>query len=80
MIFQKGFPLETTLDEIEGWLKGKGAIENIQMRRNFQKNFKVIQINFIIPPGGNVFDHVLKRRYMKTQTKQYNSKCYSYTF
>ncbi|CDQ57780.1 unnamed protein product [Oncorhynchus mykiss] len=39
-VYIKGFPLETTLDEIEGWLKGKGVIENIQMRRNFQKNFK----------------------------------------
>ncbi|XP_014028707.1 lupus La protein homolog B [Salmo salar] len=39
-VYIKGFPLETTLDEIEGWLKGKGDIENIQMRRNLQKNFK----------------------------------------
>uniref|UniRef100_A0A3P9AGW5 Small RNA binding exonuclease protection factor La n=1 Tax=Esox lucius TaxID=8010 RepID=A0A3P9AGW5_ESOLU len=39
-VYIKGFPLETTLDEIEAWLKGKGPIENIQMRRNLQKNFK----------------------------------------
>uniref|UniRef100_A0A8C7FMJ8 Small RNA binding exonuclease protection factor La n=1 Tax=Oncorhynchus kisutch TaxID=8019 RepID=A0A8C7FMJ8_ONCKI len=39
-VYIKGFPLETTLDEIDGWLKGKGVIENIQMRRNLQKKFK----------------------------------------
>ncbi|KAL0963823.1 hypothetical protein UPYG_G00314090 [Umbra pygmaea] len=39
-VYIKGFPLDTTLDEIEGWLNGKGVIENIQMRRNLEKNFK----------------------------------------
>lgn len=38
---QKGFPLETTLDEVQEWLNGKGNIENIQMRRNLQRQFKV---------------------------------------
>ncbi|KAJ8416838.1 hypothetical protein AAFF_G00327160 [Aldrovandia affinis] len=36
----KGFPTETTLDEIQEWLNGKGKIESIQMRRNLQKSFK----------------------------------------
>lgn len=40
-LIQKGFPLETTLDEIQEWLNGKGTIENIQMRRNLQRQFKV---------------------------------------
>ncbi|XP_038575828.1 lupus La protein homolog B-like, partial [Micropterus salmoides] len=39
-VYIKGFPLETTLDEIQEWLNGKGAIENIQMRRNLQRQFK----------------------------------------
>ncbi|KAJ0070404.1 hypothetical protein NL108_007713, partial [Boleophthalmus pectinirostris] len=39
-VYMKGFPLETSLDEIQEWLNGKGKIENIQMRRNLQKQFK----------------------------------------
>ncbi|KAK7939551.1 hypothetical protein WMY93_002877 [Mugilogobius chulae] len=39
-VYIKGFPLETSLDEIQEWLNGKGNIENIQMRRNLQKQFK----------------------------------------
>ncbi|TKS67232.1 La autoantigen -like protein [Collichthys lucidus] len=39
-VYIKGFPLETTLDEIQEWLNGKGDIENIQMRRNLQRQFK----------------------------------------
>ncbi|KAG5852662.1 lupus La protein isoform X1 [Anguilla anguilla] len=39
-VYIKGFPTETTLDEIQEWLHGKGKIESIQMRRNLQKNFK----------------------------------------
>ncbi|XP_059199546.1 lupus La protein [Centropristis striata] len=39
-VYMKGFPLETSLDEIQEWLNGKGAIENIQMRRNLQRQFK----------------------------------------
>ncbi|KAG9329820.1 hypothetical protein JZ751_028929 [Albula glossodonta] len=39
-VYIKGFPTETTLDEIQEWLSGKGKIESIQMRRNLQKNFK----------------------------------------
>ena len=38
---QKGFPLETTLDEIQEWLNEKGNVENVQMRRNLQRQFKV---------------------------------------
>ncbi|KAJ8255422.1 hypothetical protein GJAV_G00204700 [Gymnothorax javanicus] len=39
-VYIKGFPTETTLDEIKEWLCDKGKIESIQMRRNLQKNFK----------------------------------------
>lgn len=39
-VYMKGFPLETTLDEIQEWLNEKGDIENIQMRRNLQRQFK----------------------------------------
>ncbi|XP_019945492.1 lupus La protein [Paralichthys olivaceus] len=39
-VYMKGFPLETSLDEIQDWLNGKGTIENIQMRKNMQKQFK----------------------------------------
>uniref|UniRef100_A0A3B3Q5Y8 Small RNA binding exonuclease protection factor La n=1 Tax=Paramormyrops kingsleyae TaxID=1676925 RepID=A0A3B3Q5Y8_9TELE len=39
-VYLKGFPLETTLDEVQEWLNGKGNIENIQMRRNLQRQFK----------------------------------------
>ncbi|KAM6979204.1 lupus La protein isoform 1-T2 [Tautogolabrus adspersus] len=39
-VYIKGFPLETTLDEIQEWLNGKGIIENILMRRNLQRQFK----------------------------------------
>ncbi|KAJ0005670.1 hypothetical protein NQD34_015564 [Periophthalmus magnuspinnatus] len=39
-VYMKGFPLETSLDEIQEWLNGKGKIENIQMRRNLLKQFK----------------------------------------
>lgn len=39
-VYIKGFPLETSLDEIQEWLNGKGSIENIQMRRNLQRQFK----------------------------------------
>ena len=46
-LIQKGFPLETSLDEIQEWLTGKGAIENIQMRRNLQRQFKVCWTYFI---------------------------------
>ena len=41
LVKQKGFPLETTLDEILEWTNGKGQAENIQMRRNLQRQFKV---------------------------------------
>lgn len=39
-VYIKGFPLETTLDEIQEWLNGKGNIENVQMRKNLQRQFK----------------------------------------
>ncbi|XP_015244170.1 PREDICTED: lupus La protein [Cyprinodon variegatus] len=39
-VYIKGFPLETTLDEVQEWLNGKGSIENIQMRKNVHRQFK----------------------------------------
>lgn len=39
-VYIKGFQPDTTLDEIKEWLKNKGTIENIQMRRSLQKTFK----------------------------------------
>ncbi|XP_007244209.3 lupus La protein [Astyanax mexicanus] len=39
-IYMKGFPLETTLDEVKEWLADKGSVENIQMRKGPQKTFK----------------------------------------
>ncbi|XP_074515444.1 lupus La protein [Sebastes fasciatus] len=39
-VYMKGFPLETSLDEIQEWLNGKGDIENIQMRKTLQRVFK----------------------------------------
>ncbi|XP_072539057.1 lupus La protein [Salminus brasiliensis] len=39
-IYMKGFPLDTTLDEIKEWLADKGTVENIQMRKGPQKTFK----------------------------------------
>ncbi|KAG9477297.1 hypothetical protein GDO78_002605 [Eleutherodactylus coqui] len=39
-VYIKGFQPDTSLDEIKAWLDGKGAIENIQMRRTLQKAFK----------------------------------------
>ncbi|KAG7256504.1 hypothetical protein CRUP_029338 [Coryphaenoides rupestris] len=39
-VYIKGFPLETSLDEIQEWLSGKGQAENIQMRRNLERQFK----------------------------------------
>lgn len=39
-VYMKGFPLETSLDEIQEWLNGKGSVVNIQMRRNLQRQFK----------------------------------------
>ena len=48
LLMQKGFPLETTLDEIQDWLNGKGTIENIQMRRNLQRQFKVYFVIIVL--------------------------------
>ncbi|KAF7711895.1 lupus La protein [Silurus meridionalis] len=39
-IYMKGFPLDTTLDEIKDWLNDKGNVENIYMRKGPQKTFK----------------------------------------
>ncbi|XP_040213717.1 lupus La protein [Rana temporaria] len=39
-VYIKGFQLDTSLDEIKGWLEDKGPIENIQMRRALDKTFK----------------------------------------
>ncbi|KAK5920786.1 hypothetical protein CgunFtcFv8_024554 [Champsocephalus gunnari] len=38
-VYMKGFPLETTLDQIQEWLNEKD-IENIQLRRNLERLFK----------------------------------------
>ncbi|KAK7154791.1 hypothetical protein R3I93_009671 [Phoxinus phoxinus] len=39
-IYMKGFPLETTLDEVKEWLADKGTVENIYMRKGALKTFK----------------------------------------
>ncbi|XP_056605634.1 lupus La protein isoform X2 [Triplophysa dalaica] len=39
-IYMKGFPLDTTLDEVKEWLSDKGTIENIYMRKGPLKTFK----------------------------------------
>ncbi|XP_026112265.1 lupus La protein [Carassius auratus] len=39
-IYMKGFPLETTLDEIKEWFADKGKVENIYLRKGAQKTFK----------------------------------------
>ncbi|XP_077473727.1 lupus La protein isoform X2 [Stigmatopora argus] len=39
-VYMKGFPLATTLDEIQEWLNAKGNVENILMRRNMERQFK----------------------------------------
>lgn len=39
-VYIKGFPTSANLDDIKEWLKDKGPIENIQMRRTLQKEFK----------------------------------------
>ncbi|OCT63573.1 lupus La protein homolog B isoform X1 [Xenopus laevis] len=39
-VYIKGFPTITNLDEIKEWLNDKGPIENIQMRRTLQREFK----------------------------------------
>lgn len=39
-VYIKGFPTDTTLDDIKEWLDSHGSVENIQMRRTLQKAFK----------------------------------------
>ncbi|KAM4626258.1 lupus La protein isoform 2-T2 [Discoglossus pictus] len=39
-VYIKGFPTDTSLDDIKSWLENRGAVENIQMRRTIQKEFK----------------------------------------
>ncbi|XP_066494073.1 lupus La protein homolog [Tiliqua scincoides] len=39
-VYIKGFPLDSNLDDIKGWLDNKGKIENIFMRRTLEKSFK----------------------------------------
>ncbi|XP_057709110.1 lupus La protein [Corythoichthys intestinalis] len=39
-VYMKGFPLGTTLDEIQEWLNTKGNVENIQMRKDMERQFK----------------------------------------
>ncbi|XP_059845724.1 lupus La protein-like [Hypanus sabinus] len=39
-VYVKGFPTSATLDEIKNWFDENGPVENIQMRRTLQKQFK----------------------------------------
>ncbi|XP_075465232.1 lupus La protein [Ascaphus truei] len=39
-IYIKGFPDDTTLDDIKAWLDKRGPVENIQMRKSAKKVFK----------------------------------------
>lgn len=39
-VYIKGFPLDTSLDEIKDWLSDKGTVENIHMRKGPLKTFK----------------------------------------
>ncbi|KAL2087492.1 hypothetical protein ACEWY4_016320 [Coilia grayii] len=39
-VYIKGFPLDTSLDDIKDWLSDKGTIENIHMRKGPLKTFK----------------------------------------
>ncbi|XP_041057441.1 lupus La protein [Carcharodon carcharias] len=39
-VYVKGFPTSATLDEIKGWFDETGPVENIQMRRTLQRQFK----------------------------------------
>lgn len=43
---QKGFPLDTTLDQVKEWLSDKEKIENIHMRKGATKTFKVRDFEF----------------------------------
>ncbi|MGH0168324.1 UNVERIFIED_CONTAM: hypothetical protein FKN15_057837 [Acipenser sinensis] len=38
--YVKGFPTDITLDELKEWFNDKGNVENIQMRRTLQRQFK----------------------------------------
>ncbi|KAG8432415.1 hypothetical protein GDO86_016894 [Hymenochirus boettgeri] len=39
-VYIKGFPIDASLDDIKAWLENKGSVENIHMRKTFQKAFK----------------------------------------
>ncbi|XP_041117845.1 lupus La protein isoform X2 [Polyodon spathula] len=39
-VYVKGFPTDITLDELKEWFNDKGNVENIQMRRTLQRQFK----------------------------------------
>ncbi|XP_055493982.1 lupus La protein [Leucoraja erinacea] len=39
-VYVKGFPTSATLDEIKDWFDENGPVENIQMRRTLQRQFK----------------------------------------
>ncbi|XP_067843606.1 lupus La protein [Heptranchias perlo] len=39
-VYVKGFPTSATLDEIKDWFDESGPVENIQMRRTLQRQFK----------------------------------------
>ncbi|XP_053327761.1 lupus La protein [Spea bombifrons] len=39
-VYIKGFPVDTTLDDIKEWLESNSSIESIQMRRTLERAFK----------------------------------------
>lgn len=39
-VYAKGFPLDATLDDVKEFFKTFGDTDNIQMRKDFKKNFK----------------------------------------
>ncbi|XP_003226306.2 lupus La protein [Anolis carolinensis] len=39
-VYIKGFPVDTTLDDIQEWIDSKAKVENVQMRKTLQKTFK----------------------------------------
>ena len=41
LCLQKGFPLDVTLDQVKEFFKAFGETDNIHMRKDFKKQFKV---------------------------------------
>ncbi|XP_016416395.1 lupus La protein-like [Sinocyclocheilus rhinocerous] len=67
-VYMKGFPLETTLDEIKEWFADKGTVENIYLRKGAQKTFK-----------GSIFavlesEEAAKALVARTDVKEYKGK------